>query len=356
MKTLKNIVLVTLPTLVLLFIILELFFRFVIPASNPPLSVYRQDEQFINYSNERAEGLYTVGKFASIRTRWTINNDGWNYPVDYTADHGGVPLIAVIGDSYVDTDIVSSDENFPYRLRERIYPEMEVYAFGLSGLPLSQYFHLNRYANNNFDPDIVIVNLIYNDFEESFRKFNPGSECWQLVEKDSTFSIEPPRQVNISPTTKTWKKLLYKSAFFRYLHRNLLVFQMFKKVERDEVESNVEIVEDMGKRAEIRRGTDFLFGKIKEVNEGRRLIFVMDAPRPSIYSGRLEESRVIWMNEMVGELAEKHGCELIDLTEAMKKDWAENKKEFNPEIDGHWNVYGHQLVADVVYEYLSNHQ
>jgi len=356
MKTLKNILLVTLPTLLILFIILELFFRFVIPASDPPLSVYRQDEQFINYSNERAQGLYTVGKFARIRTRWTINNEGWNYPLDYTAEHGNVPLIAVIGDSYVDTDIVSSDENFAYRLREKVYPGMEVYAFGLSGIPLSQYYHLNKYVNRKFDPDIVIINLIYNDFEESFRKFNPGSECWQIAETDSTYSVVPPNQVNISPTTKTWKKLLYKSAFFRYLHRNLLVFQLFKKVERDEVESNVEVVEDQGKRAEIRRGTDFLFGKIKEENEGRRLIFVIDAPRPSIYAGNLEESRVTWMNEMVGELAGKYGCELIDLTEAMKKDWEANKKKFNPEVDGHWNGYGHQLVADLIYEYLNNHQ
>lgn len=354
MKTLKNILIVSIPTLLILFIILELFFRFVIPASNPPLSVYRQEERFINYSNDRAEGLYTIGKFAKIRTKWTINNEGWNYPVDYTSDRDGMPLIAVIGDSYIDTDIVSSDKNFPYRLREKLYPEMEVYAFGLSGIPLSQYYHINKYVNRKFDPDIVIINLIYNDFEEAFRKFYPGSSSWQIIETDTTYSLVPPADINISPTTKSWKKLLYKSALFRYLHRNLLVFQIFKKVERDEVESNVEIVEDQGKRAEIKRGTDFLFRKIKEENEGRRLIFIIDAPRPSIYEGNLESSQVRWMNEMVGELAAKHGCELIDLTETMRLDYEKNKKKFNPEIDGHWNEYGHQLVAGKVYEYLNN--
>ncbi len=356
MKTLKNIILVTLPTLVVLFIILELFFRLIIPASNPPLSVYNQEEQFINYSNKKPEGRYTIGKFARIRTRWTINNDGWNYPVDYTEERGDTPLIAVIGDSYIDTDIVSSDKNFPYRLREKIYPEKEVYAFGLSGIPLSQYYHLNKYVNRKFNPDIVIINLIYNDFEESFRKFHPGSSSWQIAEADSTYTVVPPEKVNISPTTRTWKKLLYKSAFFRYLHRNLLVFQMFRHVERDEVESNVEIVEDTGKRSEIKRGIDFLFGKIKEENKGRRVIFVIDAPRPSIYDGTLETSQVAWMNEMIRELSAKHEVELIDLTEPMKQDWEENKNRFNPEIDGHWNEYGHQFVADVVYEYLNNNK
>jgi hypothetical protein len=354
MKTLKSILIITLPTLVLLFIILELFFKFIIPASDPPLTVYNQEEQFTNYSNKRREGQYTIGKFAQLRTKWTINNDGWNYPIDYTEDREGIPLIAVIGDSYIDADMVSSDKNYTFLLREKFYPEKEVYAFGLSGIPLSQYYQLNQYVNRKFNPEIIIINLIYNDFDESFRKFDPCNNSWQIIETDSTFSLVPPNKANISPTSRTLKRLLYKSTFFRYLHRNLMVSQIFKHTDKDEVESNVKIVDDAGKRSEIIRGIDFLFKKIKQENEYRRVIFVLDAPRESIYKKTLETCQVIWLHEMVRDLSAKYEFELIDLTEPMKQDYAKNKRKFNLNLDGHWDEYGHQFVANTVYEYLKN--
>jgi hypothetical protein len=352
MKTLKNIILITIPTLLILFIILELFFRFVIPASNPPLTVYNHEEQLTHYSNNKPRGVVTVGKFAEIRSKWTINNSGWNYPIDYLNAREVKPLIAVIGDSFIESFHVDSDESYPFLLRERMYPEKEVYAFGMGGIPLSQYFQINRYVNKNFNPETVIFNLTHSDFEESFKKYFYRRDIWQIAEADSTYSIVPPDINNISPTSTFWKKALYRSAIFRYLHRNLYIFNLLNQDKDVEVEANSRVVGDINKQSDIIEGTDFLFSEIKAENTGKRVIFIFDAPRYKIYDGTLETSKEKWKYEMVKSLCNKYEFEFIDLTVPMQQDYLKNNTKFNSVVDHHWNEYGHQFVANLLYDYL----
>lgn len=44
----------------------------------------------------------------------------------------------------------------------------EVYRFGIDGAPLSQYLEMLRKEVLKFKPNLVIVNLIHNDFNESY--------------------------------------------------------------------------------------------------------------------------------------------------------------------------------------------
>jgi hypothetical protein len=354
MKTIKGIFIITLPTVILILVILELFFRIVIPACNPPLTVFDYDNGLTHYSTEKPQGLYTIGKFAQIRSKWKINNDGWNYPIDYKETRGEQPLIAVIGDSFIEAFQVSSGKNYPYLLREKLSPENEVYAFGLGGIPLSQYYNVNRYVNNKFNPEIVIINLTHTDFEESFSKYFHRPGIWQIAMLDSVYTLVPPDLKNISPTNTFWKKALYGSATFRYLHRNLYIFQLFKQGRNaGDVEANVKIVTDVTKQSEIFQGMDFLVEKIKLENEGRRVILIFDASRGVIYDGTLDMSKVKWMYDMVSLLSSKYDMEYIDLTLPMQQDYAKNRQRFNSELDNHWNEYGHEFIANLLYEYLT---
>ena len=45
----------------------------------------------------------------------------------------------------------------------------EVLRFGMDGAPLSQYLHMLRREVSAFKPDLVVVLLIHNDFDESYR-------------------------------------------------------------------------------------------------------------------------------------------------------------------------------------------
>ena len=109
MKALKNILIVTLPSIVIVFLLLELIFRIAIPATDPPMGYFNEKEKIYSFSNQREEGQITIGRFAEIRSQWRINNMNWNYPIDYHFVEGK-KLIAVIGDSYIEAFQVDADE------------------------------------------------------------------------------------------------------------------------------------------------------------------------------------------------------------------------------------------------------
>ncbi len=280
---------------------------------------------------------------------------GWNYPVDYSA-RKDKKLIAVIGDSFIEAFQVDADKNYPFLLRGKLYPDYEVYAFGASGAALSQYLHMARYVDRHFDPDVLIINVVHNDFAQSILEFYSQKSHFMRVshEKGKHAFVEiPPVLSGEQERFNKIKRLLGRSSLFRYLFINLRIADMLTKHwPGGYFEANVQPEEVRSHEKAIYEATDYLVRKIKEENISRRVIFVLDAPRQAIYSGSLNSSRVLWMHEMMRKICAKRDVGYIDLTEPMKLDFAKNNKRFDSEIDNHWNAYGHKFVADIVYEYL----
>ena len=358
LKGLRNIFLVSLPTLVVLLLIFELFFRFVIPASDPPGSYFYDDEKMYSFRNNREKGYNTIRRFAEIKAKWRINNMNWNYPIDYYPVKDK-KLISVIGDSYIQAFEVDVDKKYPFLLRNKLYPEYEVFAFGKSGAPLSQYLHVSRYVNKHLDPDILIFNLVHNDFDESIYELHPSYHYFLQLsynEDEDIFTETIPSPNYSFAQFNFWKRTLYKSALYRYLYRNLNVSnirqQFIASSRNDQFEANIDPAKLKEKKNLIKKATNYLVEKIMEENIDKRIIFIFDAPRHAVYSNTLEESNVLWLHDMMKELCQKYNAEFIDLTEPMKEDFVEKGKKFNSELDGHWNEYGHEFVAKVLYEYL----
>lgn len=356
MKFIKDLFLVTTPTLLFTVLILEVFFRVIIPASEFPESFYYEEEEMFAFSNENEEGAVTIGKFSEIRSDWRINNFGWNYPIDYEKNEDQEKqLIAVIGDSYIEAFQVNVGKNYPYILNQRMKDNYDVYAFGKSGAPLSQYLQMSRYVNKHFDPDILIFNLVHNDFDESIAELVFKANYLQL-EVDAQGQVNEIRPIPDKSTSqyKPIRKWIKKSALFRYLYFNLHVDQMLRKsgdADKKSYEANVDV--GIVRNADvIRQATEYLIKTIKDENAGKMVVFVTDAPRAAIYSGKLKESEVLWMNEMVEEICTANGIKNIDLTSAMQKDYQRNSEKFNSDLDFHWNEYGHQFVADEVFKNL----
>ena len=123
---------------------------------------------------------YMPGTHATFRhpdgreTLVTINAEGWNstkpaYPLAKTP---GVLRVAVIGDSYVHGSFVNVEEGFPEVIERELAAagvRAEVLRFGMDGAPLSQYLHVLRREVAAYKPDVVLVQLIHNDFDESYR-------------------------------------------------------------------------------------------------------------------------------------------------------------------------------------------
>ena len=104
----------------------------------------------------------------------TINAQGWNStkPSYERAKTPGVLRVAVIGDSYVHGSFVNPDQGFPEVIERQLNAagvRAEVLRFGMDGAPLSQYLHMLRREVRQYQPDVVVVQLIHNDFDESYR-------------------------------------------------------------------------------------------------------------------------------------------------------------------------------------------
>lgn len=101
MQNIKNFLVITVPTMLVLIFLLELFFRFVIPACTPPQNFFGENDLIFKFAPNQTGGIYSVGWAARHRAQWRINNHGWNSPIDYDTTKTR-PRIAVIGDSYVE--------------------------------------------------------------------------------------------------------------------------------------------------------------------------------------------------------------------------------------------------------------
>lgn len=356
-KTLKNFFVITVPMLIILFILLELASRLFFPGSESPKTIYDSTSKIVKFSREYGtRGWWTKGRFAQQRGHWRINNDGWNSAIDYTpAKKPGVRRIAVIGDSYIEAWQVDAEKKYPALLGDSLGKDYEVYNFGVSASPLSQYLHMARHVEKKYAPDVYIFNLIHNDFHESINglAYIPMYMTVKM-ENDSAFMevepVEPERTHNKVPGGSLFRR----SSLFRYVYYNLNLMDKFrsKKAGAKEVEMNVPVGDILDKKDSLQAVTGYLLQKIKSELGNKEIIFIMDGPRWNIYKNDVDKAKLTWLNGMVAEHCSKLNLPFIDLTPYMIADYQKNHKRFETDYDGHWDEYGHQFVAGVLYNYL----
>lgn len=374
---LKSFLLVTVPTLIITILLLEFVLSFFMPLPSRPKTIYDQQTNILKFSPESGSGTYTKGKFFQLRADWNINNAGWNSAIDYQADTKN-DRIAIIGDSYVEALQVDVDENFPHLMRERMGVEQNIYAFGKSLYPLSQYLHISRHVVEMYNPSTLIFTVVHNDFEESLN--GGGTDLrhqalMQLIVKPDSSVIERAPyhhdyvQERLNPGW--FRQLMLKSRLQRYIrYPDFLGIQPMRGIQRllnqpastinnnePVYEANVDVEKVVGKKNQITLGVHYIVKKIREENPDKRIIFVMDSPRQLIYSGSSpKESGVYWLHELMAKATQNNNIEFIDLSSYMENDYKKNGRKFNSEIDSHWNEYGHQFVAKILVNYLTSDQ
>ena len=346
--------------LVFLLVCELIVFRFVLPATDLPENAFA--EGVIRYAPEQT-GMFRVGD--EIAAPYRINKDGWNSGIsDYREERTpGIGRIAVIGDSYVEAFSVPFDASFAELtqkdLRARGCP-VEVYRFGISGAPFSQYLHLLEREVLDFRPDWVVVSLIHNDFTESF-EFKPGRYTSSFL-KLSINGESVKREIAPLPyDPSSWDWLRF-TATFRYLyyteHLNFdLVKNLIFGAAPKNYQANIDIDATMRRLQNIRIATDYLIGRMIAVAQAHRvkLLFLMDGDRQAIYDGAKDDGRArpLAINKLVGELTARHGVPFLDLHPHFASDWRRHRVHFEHEKDWHWNAAGHRLAADVLADFFA---
>lgn len=294
----------------------------------------------------------------SIVARRHVNNDGFLNDQDYDPEDSR-PLMAVIGDSYVEALMVPYDETIYGRLSQDAGDQKRVYSFGGSGAPLSQYLIWAKYARDTYKPDSMVFVIIGNDFDESLPQYAAFPTFHQFVE-DENGQLKPKLLQEYHPSPL--RNVFTYSALARYLFFNLKINNSYlqfkkkllqKKNEELEYVNNVAAFTSEEKEQDSYEAISAFLDLLPEYAglPADKIILAVDAPRRFIYEPDSKPAKQSYFEKMRDDLMEKgrkQGFQIIDLWPVMEEDYALNGKHFEYQTDWHWNGYGHSVASDEI--------
>jgi len=295
----------------------------------------------------------------------TINRDGWNSTKrEYAlAKVPGRLRIAVVGDSYVHGSFINPHQAFPEVIERRLKLagiDAEVYRFGMDGAPLSQYLHVLRREVVRFQPDLVLVQLIHNDFDESYRflKTRYASSFMKLDRDASGHVIEiPPAEFQQGSTDFLRGSAMFRYLYYKtnlYLHAKSLISRYWWGGDEDwrpEFVSSAVDIRRITDHEKNRLFAHYAMGEIAALaaKHSFKLAFAMDGVREAVYAGRpVAAYEVGKLNAMAAGIAEEFKLPFLDLQAAFEKDYAAAGQRFEFPFDWHWNVRGNEVAATAI--------
>ena len=274
---------------------------------------------------------------------------GWNSEIDYVPGKRDKPLIAIIGDSTTQALDVDVEDSIASRLRQLVDGRYDVYSFAKGGGALSQYLHVSRYVNENFDPDILVFNVEANNFYQSLCNImNPvGMMCL----RDDSPEI---REANIIPyvpsRNRRWAR---NSSLIRYVVLNIGLSSLTRRPDAPTLSPTPDRESDVQLRERVERSTDYLLARIALENPDKTVVFMMDV-RKRLYNGNLAQqddfrSRT---RDLLIQKSDEYRFSFIDLTDPFLTAYQEDGQKFES-LDGfHWNKRGHSVAAEALFESL----
>jgi hypothetical protein len=333
-------------------------FRFIFLPSDVPRNVFR--DGLIRYASEQS-GVWRVKD--EIRAPYAINREGWNsshreYRPERTP---GLSRIVIIGDSYVEAFQVPVTASLAEQL-EHSLPSTEVYRVAISGAPLSQYLLMLEREGVRYAPDLVVIVLIQNDFDESFR-FMPGryTSSFLKLRLEEGRIMEEVQPSLYHPGPWEWLRFTATARYLCYRRQIAMVmprFQWNAPKAGSNFQANIDTSAVLERTTDVALATDYLFRRLAAVAIAHNfaLLLVMDGDRYAIYSGMdsaaLYRNGALAINALAGRAAESHGIAFIDLHARFERDWLKNHRRFDFESDNHWNQYGHAIAAAAIEDFV----
>jgi lysophospholipase L1-like esterase len=333
-------------------------FRYIVPASDAPRLDYKDD--IVRYAPNQ-HGVWRSRN--EIAAPYRINAQGWNSGVgDFVRQRAGqATRIAVIGDSFVDALQVASTDSFAEQLEQALRAAgttSQVYRFGMSGAPLSQYVHMVEREVVGYRPDWIVVNIIHNDFDESYRfvqgRYTSSFMKFRVADGKVTSEVPP------TPWKPTWADTLRQTAtarffLYRWQVRPQVVIELLlpRGAEEGQLAANVDIGQVLAQRQEVAAVTDHAVSRLATLAAGlgARPLLVMNGDLQAIYDGKAD-SPALALNRLLADAAKTHGVAMIDMHPIFAAHWAANHRRLNFESDGHWNELGHATVASAIAAYI----
>ncbi len=343
--------------------LLELVLRFLPVAWAPPVQPPTADNPIQRYAPNTAY-TWSLGWNFYIVVHGRTNAHGFTASYDYDATATS-PLVAVVGDSFIEALQVPFAESLTGRLQAALGNHGRSYAFAQSGSPLSQYVACVEHAAVTYHPEKIVVAVVGNDFDESVYAHRQRDGIHHLHPRPGggfDFKLTP------LPEPGLVVRMVRHSALTLYLARNLgigNVGEWFKSRaahaadERSRYVGNTSAAADPTRIAEGEQVIAWFLATLPKAASlaPRDIAIVVDGMRPELYdTAALAAAQGSYFGRMRASLirqAKAQGFQVIDMEPVFRAAYAIDRLPFEYRNDGHWNPHGHAVVAAAVREALS---
>jgi len=332
----------------------ELFFSLVLPAPQWPRGVVLETGIRRFDPNSFTSGRFAYGRLCRGGYRWTINPQGWNSVFEYLPEplRNGKPMIAILGDSYLEGFFSNVDQHIDYYSTELYGDSVCFYTFAMSGGILSQYIALMTYEVEQYEPSGYVVFINASDVTQSFVSSGVKHPYFFQYEQDPSGEYAEVRPSAASRSQL--KDILLHSAFVRYVKANDLI-PIFGSGLAD-VNANFGAADQGGSVvvSDLKEETAFLLDKLNSFQ--RPVLIVADCPREWVYTGKPEEA-FSDVNALM-EIAEGYpNITVIELAEFYVDAYREDHRRFGLDDNPHWGGYSNRRIAEFLHgriDYMLN--
>ena len=350
-----------------MFIVLIIFFSFLLIAElyfrlfanyNEP---YFDKKTKIIKREKNTEGVY---KTDFVKTGYfRINNYGWNSFRDYEEEKNPETCrIAIVGHSNVEGLRVDVNQTFPALLNDKLIANgknAEVYTFGFGNMHLAQALHVSRHVVSKYDPDILVIGTLLDDFFQEPGNDNNYFLSLNINSKGEIEEVSPVRSNNMENYSSIFSFLYFSKAIKYSDIRCGLGSKLKMRIGRNhKIIRNLKFCNSSNNQRLI-MATDYLLSEFQKIQQANNIkIFFLNFPIAipsynsinSNYINHFKEHR-----DKVIKQIEKYLFPVITLENSFTKDYKENEEKFDFPNDGHYNTRAHAVIADTLTRYFLNY-
>jgi hypothetical protein len=285
----------------------------------------------------------------AIVNRLHVNNAGYVNDQSYEIDDPR-PLLAVVGDSYVEAAMVPYAETLHGRLAAISGPDRRVYSFAASGAPLSQYLVWAREARVTWKAQALVVVVVGNDFDESLATYKTGPGFHHYVEAaDGSLTL-----TRFDHDPGLLRSAVQRSALAKYLLVNLQAQEFLTRLMQgspaEDYVGNTSAAAGSERVTKSKSAVRAFLADLSAYAGWRadQVVLVVDGVRHPAEATRFADSYFGQMRSYFLAQAQLAGFETIDMDPLFFARAKAGPVRFEFAGDGHWNGLSHGLAADAV--------
>jgi hypothetical protein len=292
------------------------------------------------------EFVYSRGWNLRDVVRGRVNNAGWVNAQDYTRE-AGLPLIAVIGDSFIEAQMVPYAETLQGRLAAALKGKARVYSIAASGAPLSQFAVFAGYAVHELGAAVVIVNIANYDFALADAAYNRPAGMWVY---DGTGDA---KALTLIPYQPGWlREAARRSALARYLLLDLRLDRTLAAAHLIASLTPMPPANAAGAdtRLAAAKAVIPLFLRDLARQTGLppdKVAFTMDGVRYPYLAGTADPHTEA-LRRSFRDATQANGYETVELDPYFFARYRQDGVRLDIPNDGHWNAAGHEAAAEAV--------